>query len=256
MSNARESTRRLARRHPEELVKKPLQALGGRFSTSLGIDLASGDSGEIFKWFLASILFGARIGERIAANTYREFARKGVVTPQSVLHTSWDGLVEILDSGGYVRYDFKTATQLLEIMETLQERYAGDLNLLHQEAIDERDLESRLIEFKGIGPVTTNIFLRELRGVWEKADPLPSGLMILAARNLGLTPYAGQTTEERAQLLFDLREPLPDPLAFPDFESALVRLGKDWCRKGKHTHCPMREWCERHGADEGRESKR
>ena len=249
MSKARESARRSARRHPEELVKELLQTLGGRFSTSLGIDLASGDSEEIFKWFLASVLFGARIGEKIAANTCREFARRGVVTPQSVLRTGWDGLVEILDSGGYVRYDFKTASQLLEIMGMLQERYAGDLNLLHQQAIDERDLESRLMEFKGVGPATTNIFLRELRGVWEKAGPLPSDLVILAARNLGLIPYAGQTTEERAQLLLDLREALPDPLPFADFESALVRLGKDWCRREKHAHCPMREWCERHQAD-------
>lgn len=231
------------------LIERLVKDLGGSFSTSLGIDLASGDSEEIFKWFLASILFGARIGERIAANTYREFVRKGIVTPQSVLRTGWDGLVEILDSGGYVRYDFKTASQLLEIMETLQERYAGDLNLLHQEAIDERDLESRLMEFKGIGPVTTNIFLRELRGVWEKADPLPSDLVVLAARNLGLTTYAGQTAEERAQLLFDLREAIPEPLIFADFESALVRLGKEWCRKERHTHCPVREWCERHQAD-------
>lgn len=105
-------------------------------------------------------------------------------------------------------------------MGTLQERYAGDLNLLHQQAIDERDLESRLMEFKGIGPVTTNIFLRELQGVWEKADPLPGDLVILAARNLGLTPSAGQTTEERAQLLLDLGEALPEPLIFADFESA------------------------------------
>ncbi|MFQ6002041.1 MAG: hypothetical protein ACE5LG_10330 [Anaerolineae bacterium] len=226
-----------------------MQDLGGRFSTSLGIDLASGDPGEIFKWFLASILFGARIGERIATNTYREFERRGVLTPQRILDTGWDGLVEILDSGGYVRYDFKTATQLLEIMGTLQERYAGDLNLLHQQAIDKRDLESRLMEFKSIGPVTTNIFLRELRGIWEKADPLPSDLVILAARNLGLTPYTGRTTEERAKLLFDLREALPEPLVLADFESALVRLGKDWCRKEKHAHCPLREWCEGHRAD-------
>jgi len=256
MNYPRESVRWLARQHSEELAKKLIQALGGRFSASLGIDLASGYSGEIFKWFLASILFGARIGEKIAANTYREFARKDVVTPQSVLDTGWDGLVEILDSGGYVRYDFKTATQLLEIMGTLQERYAGDLNLLHQQAIDERDLESRLMEFKGIGPVTTNIFLRELRGVWEKADPLPSDLVILAARNLGLTTYAGQTTEERAQLLFDLREAFPEPLIFADFESALVRLGKEWCRKERHAHCPIREWCERHRADQDKEGTR
>lgn len=234
------------------LTKRIVQDLGGRFSTSLGIDLASGDSGEIFKWFLASILFGARIGEKIAANTYREFTKRGVVTPQSVLHTGWDGLVEILDSGGYVRYDFKTATQLLEIIGTLQERYAGELNLLHQEAIDERELESRLMEFKGIGPVTTNIFLRELRGVWEKAAPLPTDLTILAARNLGLTDSPGQTQEERERALIDLEsaflEGLED-ITFSDFESALVRLGKEWCRKEKHAHCPMRKWCERRQAD-------
>lgn len=246
MSKARDSARRSAWRQTEKVAQRLIQTLDGRFSTSLGIDLASGDSKEIFKWFLASILFGAKIGEKIAANTYREFARKGVVTPQSVLDTGWDGLVEILDSGGYVRYDFKTATQLLEITETLQERYAGDLNLLHQQAADERDLESRLMEFKGIGPVTTNIFLRDLRGVWEKADPLPSDLVILAARNLGLTSYAGQTTEERANILFDLQEAFPEP---PRLRRFRVRLGKEWCRKERHAHCPMHEWCEGHQAD-------
>lgn len=110
MSKARDSARRSAWRQTEKVTQRLIQTLDGRFSTSLGIDLASGDSKEIFKWFLASILFGAKIGEKIAANTYREFARKGVITPKSVLDTGWDGLVEILDSGGYVRYDFKTAT--------------------------------------------------------------------------------------------------------------------------------------------------
>ncbi len=230
------------------LIRRIVQDLGGRFSTALGIDLASGDSEEIFKWFLASILFGARIGEKIAANTYREFERRGLLTPQRILDTGWDGLVEILDSGGYVRYDFKTATQLLDIMGTLQERYAGDLNLLHQQAIDERDLESRLMEFKGIGPVTTNIFLRELREVWEKANPLPSDLTILAARNLGLTDSLRQTQEARKRALIDLQSAFlgVEDITFSDLESALVRLGKGWCRRERHAHCPIAEWCQ-HG---------
>jgi hypothetical protein len=33
------------------------------------------------------------------------------------------------------------------------------------------------MEFKGIGPVTANIFLRELRTVWKKADPEPLDLV-------------------------------------------------------------------------------
>ena len=141
-------------------------------------------------------------------------------------------------------------------MVTIRRAEAHDAAAVAELLRDERDLESRLMEFMGIRPVTTNIFPRELRGVWEKADPLPSDLVILAARNLGLTPHAGQTTEERAQLLFDLQEALPEPLLFADFESALVRLGKDWCRKEKHAPCPLREWCEHHQADQGKEGKR
>jgi len=37
----------------------------------LGIDQKEPSGG--FKWFLASILFGARISEKIASNTYKSF---------------------------------------------------------------------------------------------------------------------------------------------------------------------------------------
>jgi len=40
-------------------------------------------------------------------------------------------------------------------------------------ALDSKDLERRLIEFKGFGPTAVNIFLRELRGIWSKANPPP-----------------------------------------------------------------------------------
>lgn len=224
-----------------ELIERLILILGGRFSTSLGIDLERGGSEEVFKWFLASILFGARIGERIAEKTYREFERAGVLTPQRVLETGWDGLVALLDAGGYVRYDFKTASKLLEIVERLRERCGGDLNALHEEAADPQDLEARLLEFKGVGPVTVNIFLRELRGVWARAKPLPSDLAILAARNLGLTASPGQTREEKAEVLSDLEAAFPEGL--PDLESALVRLGKGWCRKERHDDCPVAQEC-------------
>ncbi|MDH5714912.1 MAG: hypothetical protein OEZ30_05050, partial [Candidatus Aminicenantes bacterium] len=156
----------------KDKLKSVVEKAGGSFSRSLGIELRQGKSEEIFKWFLASILFGARIGEGIAIKTYEEFDRRGVITPQSILETGWDGLVEILDAGGYVRYDFKTATKLLEVMGALVERYQDDLNRLHLRASDAGDLENRLMDLgKGIGKVTVNIFLRELRGVWDKAQP-------------------------------------------------------------------------------------
>lgn len=225
-----------------------MSRLGGRFSTALGIRLSSRDPGELFKWFLASVLFGARISASIVTNTYREFEQAGVLSPDAVLKTGWDGLVEILDRGGYVRYDFKTATKLLDVCRALQERYGGDLNALHAQAADPKDLEDRLKAVaKGIGDVTVNIFLREMRGTWQKAEPLPTELVIRAARNRDIVPRG---LNDREKILGILKKKWTDagmkPRDFPDFEASLVRLGKDFCRKAACNRCPLQEDC-RHG---------
>ncbi len=227
----------------EPIAKALIEKLGGNFSSSLDIDLEKGSPIEIFKWFLASILFGARISEKIVVNTYREFEIREILTPQKVVETGWDGLVEILDAGAYVRYDFKTATKLLEVMGKLLEKYQGDLTRLHDSAESPRDLERRLQELgKGIGQVTANIFLRELRGIWKKADPLPQSLVILAANNLGLLK-----TRSPQQVLLSLKQVWKEyelsERRFSDFESSLVRLGKTYCRRGRCTECLMKNLC-------------
>ena len=200
---------------------------GGRFSRELGIDLSFGDSQEIFKWFLAAILFGARISETLAVRTYRDFIREELTTPQQILARGWDGLVAILDHGGYVRYDFKTATKLLEVTGTLVERYGGDLNVLHQTAENPADLERRIRSLgKGIGEVTVNIFLREMRGIWNKADPLPSELVLAAAKDSGFIPRDVTDKRTAMHLLMSLwQREAKSPEDFPDFEAALLRLG-------------------------------
>ncbi len=204
-----------------------VDTLGGRFSKSLGIDLASGDAREIFKWFIAAMLFGARISEALAMRTYHEFVRAGLTTPQQILERGWDGLVTVLDRGGYVRYDFKTATKLLEVVGHLLELYGGDLTALHAAAESPTDLEQRIRTLgKGIGDVTVNIFLREMRGVWDKADPLPSDLVMGAARSREFIPVS--MTDQRVALRLLISRWLVEGKAvgdFPDFEAALLRLG-------------------------------
>lgn len=182
---------------------------GRLYSEELGINVMTGGEREVFKWFLAALLFGRPIQENVAMKTYRLFAFKHVTTPKAILDTGWDGLVEILDLGGYVRYDFSTATKLLEIMKLLVERYDGRVSNIHKQALNSRDLEARLQEFKGIGPITTNIFLRELRTVWEKADPEPAKIVKSTARKLGIKLPANRKTE-----------------SFMRLEAALVRVAK------------------------------
>jgi len=129
------------------------------YSEELGLNLSKPE--DRFKWFLASILFAKRISAEIAKKTYRRFEDEGLTTPESILAAGWDLLVQVLDSGGYVRYDFSTASNLLGIMKELKEKY-GDIESLHGKSAGPRDLEKRLQEFKGVGPVGVNIFLREL----------------------------------------------------------------------------------------------
>lgn len=88
--------------------------------------------------------------------------REGLVSPDAILRAGWDRLVAVLDRGHYVRYDFSTATKLLDICRALRERYGGITELLTASARD-RSIARRLQEFKGIGPVTARIFLRGLR---------------------------------------------------------------------------------------------
>lgn len=204
-----------------------VRATGGRFSTELGIDIESGKSSEIFKWFLAAVLFGARISGPIATRTYHEFTREGLVSADKILRRGWTGLVRVLDRGGYARYDFKTATKLLEVCRALEDGYAGDLNKLHATAENPRDLERRIKELgKGIGDVTAGIFLREMRGIWVKAEPLPSDLVLLAAMQLDLLPKAPSNSAHALRELKALWICENGRLSqFADFEAALVRHG-------------------------------
>ena len=53
----------------KKAIKILMDDLGKKFSTSLSIDLIQKNSAEIFKWFLAPILFGARISEAMVIKT-------------------------------------------------------------------------------------------------------------------------------------------------------------------------------------------
>lgn len=186
------------------------------YSRELGLDLRR--PSDRFKWFLASMLFAKRISAEIAKKAYLKFKAEGLVTPDAILRAGWDKLVEVLDAAGYVRYDFSTASTLLETMEKI--KTLGGLERMHAEAEGPKDLEKRLQELRGIGPVATNIFLRELRDIWPKAKPRPSRIALELGGGLRLGP----------------RE-------IEKFESALVRIYLEYCKHGICDSCPVKRFC-------------
>ena len=182
------------------------------YSEELGVKLNEKKDDEIFKWFLASVLFGARISETVAKNTYKTFERYRLLALGKILDAGWDFLVNpVMREGGYIRYDGKTSTQILKNCETLLKRYNGSLNKLHENAKDSNDLENRLLEFYGIGPITVNIFLRELRPFWEKANPnvLPIVKKLAKRFRIKLDNYSRES------------------LTFIRIEAGLIRLRKE-----------------------------
>lgn len=209
-------------------VSALVSEFGGRYSTQLGIQLSDLDAAEIYKWLLAALLYGAPISEKIATHTWQALERHTPLKPESVVRTGWDELVAVLDEGGYARYDHKTATKMLEVSQTLLDRYAGNLNHLHAAALDPDDLAQRIMGLsKGIGPVTVQIFLRELRGRWSKAMPPLAQLAFQAAQVLRFLPQDCPDDDQSGLIcLQELWEKSGESRSdFPDFEAALVRYG-------------------------------
>ncbi|KAK2756932.1 hypothetical protein FQN54_004900 [Arachnomyces sp. PD_36] len=136
------------------------------FAKDLGIDLESRQETEYFKWFLACLLFGKPVQQEVAKRAFLELVDNGITSAEAINDAGWDKLVEILDEGHYVRYDFSTATKLLEVSSALTERY-GTFGGFVKEYPTADELAAHLRQFKGIGPKTVDIFLRDMAPMLE-----------------------------------------------------------------------------------------
>ena len=187
----------------QELLQFPL------YSEELGIDLPRCSDDELFKWLLATVLFGGPVSQDIARKTFRTFQKYQLLDPMSISQAGWSHLVHpIMREGGYVRHDGVAASNVLEICNTLQEYYQGSLSQLHESAENAEDLEFRMTSLRGIDPDTANIFLRELRPIWAKADPAPLPVVVEMAKKYKID-LAGMDRKH------------PD---FTRVEAALIRL--------------------------------
>jgi hypothetical protein len=204
---------------PARLARSVAGMLGGRFSAELGIDVDAGEA-EVERWFLAATLFGTRISAGVAERAFAVLNEAGLTRIGQARHVRSEDLIELLDTGGYARYDFRATFRLQALSEIIDERYDGQAAQIGRLYQDYPALRTALIALPGWGPVTVQLFLRELRGVWPGAQPPLDPRAAVGACHLGFL----STEQAPAALPQIVRLAAAAGLDVRDLESSLVRL--------------------------------
>ncbi|MDD1509824.1 DNA methylase [Pseudomonas sp. CNPSo 3701] len=124
--------------------------------------LAVADEKALFKWLLASFLFGKPIQQSVAERAYRVLVEQhGLDSPARLARCSQQELVRLLGQARYVRYDISTADRLLRLSRKLLAEYDGSVIAICRQSSNQHDFAMRLLAFEGIGPKTVEIFMRE-----------------------------------------------------------------------------------------------
>jgi len=119
----------------------------------------------LFQWFLASYLFGKRIQQDVARQTWEVFMKHGIDTPKKIAGQSWQQLVDLLGEGHYRRYDESMAHNLLDMSRQLVREHHGNLLNMFDKSSDCNAFSKELQKLKGVGPKTAEIFMREAQPV-------------------------------------------------------------------------------------------
>jgi hypothetical protein len=129
-------------------------------AADLGIDTTT-DQG-LFYWFLASLLFGRPVPQETAAGAFRKFREDGWDSPQPFTADDQHPLWHELWEGDYHRMSSVMSQELRDVMRAVIADYDGSVARLVRTASTREELSQRLQHFKGVGPKTAEIFLREV----------------------------------------------------------------------------------------------
>lgn len=203
---------------PKETAEAVLRKYGTTFAYDCGIRLQDTPA-PLFQLLYSSLLMSAPIEADSAVQAARALVEAGLTTPEKMAEASWQERVDILANNGYKRFDESTAEQLGEAARMVIERYDGDLRTLREDGDREVKQQRELLqEFKGIGEVGANIFLREVQTLWDEAYPFADDRVLEAAGELGLP----KDVDDLAALV--------DKDDFPKLVAGLmkVRIAKAW----------------------------
>lgn len=176
-------------------VRALLAAHGETYAMEAGIRLRDTPQ-PLYQLLVLAMLLGARIRTRTAIAAARALFAAGLRNPAATAGATWQRRRDVLDEGGYRRYDERTATRLGDAAQLLLDRYDGDLRKARAAAEGDAERLCRLLrEVPGIGPVGAGVFLREVQAVWPEFAPAFDGKVLQGAQRLQLPGTAGELAE-------------------------------------------------------------
>jgi endonuclease III len=189
----------------KQVVHALLDRHGQTFAQELGIHIEKNSPAPLFQLLCASLLLSARIASENATEATRALIKAKLNTAEKMAKASWQDRVDVITWHGYKRYDERGSTMLGDTAQMVLDKYRGDLRNLREEAGREVEREKKLLtQFKGIGGVGADIFLREVQGVWEEAYPYTDKRVLKAAQKLGLGSSAEELTKQVPRKQFPL----------------------------------------------------
>ncbi|HEX5256606.1 MAG TPA: endonuclease [Mycobacterium sp.] len=167
-------------------VRRLLAVAGTTYAAQARITMSDKPM-PLFQLLVLCMLASKPIDAGIATAAARELFKAGLRTPKAVQDADRQTMIDAFGRAHYVRYDESSATRLAEMADRVRDDYAGDLRRLGDRSRHDRAAARRMLkEFKGIGDIGADIYLREVQDVWTWVRPYFDERTTGTAKQLGL----------------------------------------------------------------------
>lgn len=191
-------------------------------------------------WWPGDTPFEIAIGAILTQNTawtnvekaIRNLKERNLLSPQKLLKLDNKILASLIRPAGY--YNLK-AKRLRNFLFFLKDHFDGSISRMGK--MDQEGLRKELLKVKGIGPETADSIL--LYALGKPSFVIDAYTFRILSRH-NIIEDSMDYHELRDIFMSSLPE---DPCLFNEFHALFVRLGKDFCKKGRPRcqTCPLND---------------
>ena len=169
-----------------QMVRRLLDVAGTTYAAEARIKIGDKPM-PLFQLLVLCMLASKPIDASIAVAAARELFKAGLRTPEAVLASDRQTMIDAFGRAHYVRYDESSATRLTDMAKLVHDQYSDDLRDIAESSRHEVAGARRMLKkFKGIGDTGADIYLREVQDTWTWVRPYFDDRARATAKKLGL----------------------------------------------------------------------